>query len=161
MKTLKRFIFAVCVLVLFFWPSKIMPSKALGASPQGVSHEMQSVPEMIAEIAPRFNQDAFLIGKIAYCESHYENVVHDGGYGKGVTGIHANTFARWLPLYEKDQGESLDYDSTYDQLKMMAWAFSKGDEYRNQWTTYVAYMNGGTYSFYSRLLKGHYTVHCK
>lgn len=129
--------------------------------PAVVSYEKMTVDEMISGTAPRWKQDPALISKISYCESHHLVAVHDGGYGKGVTGIHANTFERWLSAYKKENGETLNYDSTYDQLKMMAWAFSKGDSYRNQWTTYVAYTNGGTYSFYSKLLKGHFTVHCK
>lgn len=121
----------------------------------------KTIEEMILEIAPRFEQDPALISKISWCESKHKEVVHDGGHGLGVTGIHKRTFQGWLPKYEAEEGETLNYESSYDQLKMMSWAFSKGNSYRNQWTTYVAYMNGGTYSFYSRLLKGHFTVRCK
>jgi|SRR6187551_677047 len=120
-----------------------------------------TVQEMIQEIAPKFGQDPELIAKISYCESHFKDVIHDGGHGKGVTGIHKKTFDYWLIAYTKETGETLNYDSSYDQIKMMSWAFSKGDKYRNQWSTYVAYMEGGTYSFYSNLLEGHYTVYCK
>src|SRR5205085_2543394 len=109
-----------------------------------------TIEEMILDVAPRFNQDPALISKISYCESKHKVVDHDGGYGKGVTGIHKRTFEGWLPAYRKDTGETLDYGSSYDQLKMMSWAFSKGNAYRNQWTTYVAFTKGGTYSFYSK-----------
>jgi len=121
----------------------------------------RSVPEMIEELAPRFGQDPQLIKKISWCESGHKIKIHDGGYGVGVTGIHRATFAGWLSIYQKEISETLNYNSTYDQLKMMSWAFSKGKSYRNQWTSYVAYTNGGTYSFFSQLLQKHFTVVCK
>lgn len=121
----------------------------------------ETVDEIIEDIAPRFGQDPKLISKISYCESKHKVVSHDGGRAVNVTGIHNTTFDSWLKTYEKEQGETLDKHSTYDQIKMMSWAFSKGDKYRNQWTTYVAYTNGGTYTFYSRLLKGTFTARCK
>jgi len=120
-----------------------------------------SVSEIIDEVSPMFDQDPALIYKISYCESNHKDEVHDGGYGKGVTGIHKRTFNLWLINYKKETGETLNYDSSYDQLKMMSWAFSKGESYRRQWSTYVAYKNGGVYAFYSRLLKKNFTVRCK
>lgn len=120
-----------------------------------------SVKEMIDYIAPQYNQDAKLINKISYCESRHQlNVVHDGGYGKGVTGIHRATFDGWNIMFEKEFGFKLNYDSPFDQLTMMSYVFEKGDSYRNQWTTYVAYVNGGIYFFYSNLLKNYFTVRC-
>lgn len=120
-----------------------------------------TVEEMISVIAPVFKQDPALISKISYCESHHKVVSHDGGLGINITGIHNATFYGWLPKYEKDTGETLNIESNYDQIKMMSWAFSKGDSYRNQWTTYVAYKNGGRYAFYSKLLKNNFVVNCK
>lgn len=120
-----------------------------------------TVEQMINTLAPKYGQDPKLISKISYCESKHKVASHDGGRALNITGIHDTTFKGWLRLYEKEQGETLDKNSTYDQIKMMSWAFSKGESYRRQWTTYVAYKNGGTYSFYSKLLKGHYTAKCK
>lgn len=121
-----------------------------------------TIPQIIEEVSPIFGQDPKLISKVAYCESHFKVVDHDGGYGMGVTGIHRATFNSWLIKYKKESnGETLNYNSSYDQLKMMAWAFSKGDSYRNQWTTYVAIQKGGSYSFYSKLLQKNFTVRCK
>ena len=165
MKTLKIILLILAFLALFLIPKKSTSTQAMVSedplSATVVIPKVQTIEEMILEIAPRFEQDPALISKISYCESKHKEVVHDGGYGLGVTGIHKKTFEGWLPLYQKEQGETLNYASSYDQLKMMSWAFSKGDSYRNQWTTYVAYKKGGTYSFYSRLLKGNFTVRCK
>jgi hypothetical protein len=141
----------------------IKESIVLELTPEQVLKEKRdkmTIPQIIEEVAPMFNQDPKLISKIAYCESKFKNVVHDGGHGKGVTGIHKKTFDFWLVKYKKENNESLDYNSSYDQLKMMAFAFSKGDSYRNQWSTYRSYRNGGTYSFYSNLLKKNFTVKC-
>ena|SRR3990167_9913691 len=133
-------------------------SKANYIAPQ--APPTRDVKSMIQEISPRFNQSPTLISKIMWCESNHKVALHDNGAGKGVTGIHKNTFRGWLPLYEKEWSETLRYDSSYDQIKMMSWAFSKGNSYRNQWTSYVAYTNGGTYAFYSKLLKKDFVVKC-
>lgn len=122
----------------------------------------KSIVEIIDEVAPLFGQDPALISKISYCESkHNKNAIHDGGYGKGVAGFHKSTFNRYNKMYFKEYGEWLNYDSSYDQLKLMSYAFSKGEASRLEWTTYRAYKNGGTYSFYSKLLKRYFTVICK
>lgn len=162
MKTLKILLLGLIAFFLLLIPCLSSGSqKPEEAKTIVVTKTVSTVQDMIDEIAPKFGQEPKLISKISYCESMHRVVVHDGGYGKGVTGIHRKTFEGWLPLYQKEMHETLNYDSTYDQVKMMAWAFSKGDSYRNQWSTYVAYKKGGVYSFYSKLLKGHYTVYCK
>jgi len=121
----------------------------------------KTVDEMIFEIAPLFNQDPFLIKKIIYCESSGKISSHDGGRGTNITGIHDTTFDYWLKEYTKETGETLNKDSSYDQIKMMSFAFSLGEDYRRQWTTYRAYINGGTYTFYSSLMGRTYTSTCK
>lgn len=64
------------------------------------------------------------------CESGGRNVYGDGGHAKGV-------FQYWQPTWDafsKELGEKLDRDSTYDQIKLTAYAFSKG--YQKHWTCY-------------------------
>jgi len=162
-----RVLIAIAVLLILFIPvTSRSTTKAEQTSDEQplVADEIpkqKTVEEMIQDIAPMFGQDPKLISKISWCESKHEVLPHDGGRAVNVTGIHDTTFKGWLPKYQKERNENLNIDSTYDQLKMMSWAFSKGESYRTQWTTYVAYTNGGTYSFYSRLLKGHYTARCK
>lgn len=160
---------ALAVIGLFFTPkldfSTIPPKPIIVTSAEPVpvpvvSYESMSVKEMIRLIAPRFSQNATVISKITWCESGHKVVSHDHGAGLGVTGIHKATFNGWLPKYVAEQGETLNYASTYDQLKMMAWAFSKGSSYRNQWTTYVAYSHGGSYTFYPDIPEKTFTVNC-
>lgn len=118
-----------------------------------------SVVELINYVAPMYGQDPELIGKITWCESGNIVASHDGGQGKNVTGLHDETFDVFLPAYIKKYGETLDKKSTFDQLKMMSFIFSLGEKERRLWTTYVAYKNGGSYTF---PYKGKpYTAHCK
>lgn len=154
---LKSFVLCVAVFSTFFATT----TKAMAPIEVKQPCGERSYDEMVVCAATQFNQSPELISKITWCESHHKVKSHDNGRGFNVTGIHNKTFDGWLPMYEKEVGETLNKDSTYDQLKLMSWAFSKGPEYRNQWSTYVAYTKGGTYSFYSRLLKAHFTVYCK
>jgi len=149
------FLVILCVAYLF-----CLYSRADGQE-LPVNQNTLSVNAMIEEIAPKFGQDPKLISKITWCESQHKVANHDGGRGINITGIHDKTFKSWLPMYEKEMGETLDIKSSYDQLKLMSYVFSKGESYRRQWTTYVAYINGGTYTFYSKLLNGKFTAKCK
>jgi hypothetical protein len=121
--------------------------------------DAMTIEEAINYIAPQYGQDPALIYKITHCESrHVLEADHDGGHGKGVTGFHKRTFEDWKVKLGRPE---LRYESNFDQITLMSLAFSKGEDYRRAWTTYRAHKNGGTYSFYSNLLKGHYTVVCK
>lgn len=135
-----------------------MAMQAKDALQEEINH--MTVPEMIDYIAPKFGVDPALIKNISWCESFHEIKNHDGGRAKNVTGIWDSTFDGWLPLYEKEIGETLNRDSQFDQLKMMSFVFSKGDEYRNKWTTYRAYMNGGKITLWSNYYNKQITVVC-
>lgn len=118
-----------------------------------------TVAELIDYVAPLYGQEATLIGKITWCESGNKIRSHDGGKGLNITGIHDETFADYLPLYEARYHETLNTASTLDQLKMMSFMFSLGEKERRLWTTYVAYKNGGQYTFpYNGKL---FTARCK
>jgi hypothetical protein len=124
-----------------------------------------SIPELIDYIAPQFGQPTKAIKTIVCSESNFLVLPHDGGRAVNVTGIWDTTFDGWLPQYEKEMGETLNKKSTFDQIKMMSWAFSKGDSYRYQWSTYYAYVNGGQARIWSRYYNRHFNIvipnHCK
>lgn len=155
-RLLRVSIIVIITLIFIFLPTLHTDSKTTEVV---IEEPEPTLEQIIYQIAPKFNQDPALIEKIIYCESGGEIKSHDGGRGTNITGIHNTTFNYWLPKYEASQNETLNIDSTYDQIKMMSWAFSQG--YANQWTTYVAYTSGGTYTFYSSLMGRMYTARCK
>lgn len=114
-------------------------------SPVVVDVNKMSYKEMAYYASKEFNQDGWLIYNVCKAESHFdEKADHDGGLGKGVCGIHRTTFAYWEQIFDVD----LDYNSSYDQIKMTALAFSKGVLYRNQWSTYRRYVAYGVFNKY-------------
>lgn len=117
-----------------------------------------TVPELIDYFAVQYNQDPNLLKKIASCESGFtKDKVGDKGLAFSVFQFHKPTFDRW----SKEMGQELDYGNYIDHVRLAAWAFSRGETYRDDWTTYVAYKHGGSYSFYSSLLHRSYTVYCR
>lgn len=63
------------------------------------------------------------------CESGYRlHVYGDGGRAYSLMQFHKPTFE----AFSKELGETLDYYSPHDQIKLGAWAFAKG--YQKHWT---------------------------
>lgn len=109
----------------------------------------------IAFYANVYGSSASDLLTVAECESHFRQAtVSDLGMSIGIFQIQGPTWVR----FTREMGEKLDRNSSLDQAKVASWAFAnnKGTE----WTTYVALKNGGTYSFYSKQLKKHFTVRC-
>ena len=104
------------------------------------------------------DQDKIELKKVGWCESNL-GVIKIGDKGL-AHGLYQYLKGTWLKA-EKLIGEDLNIDSIYDQAKMTAFLWVNYPEWKTQWTTYVAYKNGGTYSFHSRVLDGDYTVVCK
>ena len=115
-----------------------------------------SIDEQIDHYATLYGVDNSLIKKIVQCESNYKTTaIGDGGRARGLLQYHQGSFER----HEKLFGEDLDYHSSHDQIKLGTFAISKG--MGREWTSYRAIMNGGEYSFYSKLLQKNFTVRCK
>lgn len=115
-----------------------------------------SINEQINYFADKYGVDSSLMKKIVQCESHGNvEALGDGKRAYGILQYHLASFQR----HEELLGEDLDYYSSLDQLKLGTWAISQG--YGREWTSYRAIKNGGTYSFYSKLLKKSFTVTCK
>lgn len=114
------------------------------------------LPDIVRYFADQYDFSPEVLLKVMECESHGDqSVLGDGGRAVGIYQIHQETWNR----FTKGMGETLDRDSAFDQAKVAAYAFSHG--HANEWTTFRAIMNGGTYSFYSKLLQKHFTVVCK
>ena len=123
--------------------------------------------EYIVEYSKQFNTDPNLLLKIARCESQFDPLTKgdykDGQYlAIGLYQYHAGMWDDSEKLYRKDvYDEDLDRNSYQDQAKLTAFIFAEHPNLRTKWTSYVAYANGGTYKFYSKLLGKNYTVVCK
>lgn len=105
------------------------------------TERVMTIPEIITEMAQTYSVNEGMLSEIIFCESSFnQNAYHDSGQGTGVTGFHRTTFSGWA----KDFGLDLNYNSTYDQVKLMAIAFTKGEEYRDDWTSYRRYVQYGT-----------------
>lgn len=149
---------AFLLLFLISLFSSVLFSKPLFAqTPANVSSKEYSVTQLIAYFSDKYGanyNDLYSTGK---CESGLNpSVIGDNNLAHGVFQIHEETFNRW----SSEMKEDLDYNSAYDQIKISAWAFAKGEKYRRSWTMYRALKNGGVYSFHSKLLKKDFTVHC-
>ena len=95
-----------------------------------------SIPELVEYLAPKYGCNASEVKRIVFLESsNNPNAVHDGGLGKGATGFHKKTFEGWAKQFNME----LNYESNFDQLKLMCIAFTKGDSYKDDWTTWTRF----------------------
>ena len=116
-----------------------------------------TLKEVAQKFRAQYGVDYNLINSVIECESHWNpKAKGDNGRALNLAQFHKGTFENW----EKQYGEDLNWNSAHDQIKLMAWAFSKGEQYRDDWTTYTAIKRGGTYTFYSKLLQKWFTVKC-
>lgn len=110
--------------------------------------------------AKLYGVDSQIVDRVLDCESDYVHTAKgDGGRSKGIAQIQKPTWDWMEAQYYKEWGEHLDYLSSHDQIKLLAYQISKGNG--NNWTSYRAIKNGGKYSFWSNQMKKHYTVYCK
>lgn len=117
--------------------------------------------DYIRTYAKEFGVDSELLYDVMMCESSGKKVVGDGGRSYNEFQWQKETWNLYEKMYSQEFGETkFDIHSLHDQSKLTAYAFSKGESARNMWTAYRAIKNGGTYFFYSRQLKAHYTVKC-
>jgi len=150
----------IILTVLLCLPLLTLQAKTINApilTVQEYSVQEYSVQELAKYFADYYGADYKEFYSTGWCESGWNPEAQgDEKRANNVLQIHEPTFNQWA----KEMGEELDYNSTYDHIKVGAWAFSQGESYRRAWTAYRALKNGGTYSFYSKLLNKHYTVHC-
>ena len=107
-----------------------------------------------------YGVDSKIVNKVLDCESDYNHEAKgDGGHSKGIAQIQKPTWDWMEQEYFKEWGEHLDYQSSHDQIKLLAYQISKGEGHN--WTTYVAIEHGGVYKFWSSQNGKHYTIYCK
>lgn len=133
--------------------------KAEANTVQIVEAKELSDKEYIKLYAKEFGVDSELLYDVMMWESSGKKVVGDGGRSFHEFQWQKPTWELYQKMYSQEFGETkFDINSLHDQIKLTAYAFSKGEPARNMWTVYRAIKNGGTYSFYSTQLKKHYTV---
>lgn len=147
---LKTFIIVLAIVFLSY-----NPNASIAQAPNRGTN--QYTPKELAEhYASISHGESRYTSAVIRCESQYnEKARGDGNRAWGVAQFHKPTFERLSKL----MGEELDYNSYYDQTKLLAWSLDNG--YGSNWTAYRAIKNGGTYSFYSKLLGKHYTSVCR
>lgn len=121
--------------------------------------EKQPIESIVGIYADMYGVDPNIGIAVMKCESKAkQSTIGDNGNAKGVFQYWDDTWKRHYREFYKLTGIELSKDSPADNARLAMWAFSTGKA--DEWTTYRAITNGGTYSFYSRQLKGHFTVKC-
>lgn len=125
--------------------------------------------DLIIKYAAIYEADKTELIKVGSCESHlgklkggdYKNGVY---LARGLFMYHKGTWNKAVSLFKKEMNQPdriFSIDSIEDQAEVTAFIWAKHPDWKKQWSTYVAYKNGGTYSFYSRVLEKYFTVTCK
>lgn len=114
----------------------------------------------ITHFSKIYGVDEKIVAKVVECESGGDHTANgDGGRSKGIAQFQKPTWDWMSKQYFDEYNEKLNYKSSFDNVKLLAYQISKGNG--NNWTSYVAIKKGGTYSFYSKQLNKHFTVKCK
>src|SRR3990167_512271 len=147
--------FAKITIVLFLVCSLFLLNPQSTTSAELTIQE-QSTQNQVEFFSQLNGVDPKLISKVIECESQWkENAVGDGNRAYGLFQYHKASFKNHAKLY----GEELDYYSSFDQIKLGTWAIANG--MGREWTSFRAIKNGGTYSFYSKLLQKNFVAKCK
>lgn len=90
----------------------------------------ETVEEWIDYYAKEYGASATELKKVAWCESGYKVTIYgDGGRAFFVFQFHKPTFTSW----SSRMGKSLDYNNFQHHIKLAAWAFAQGNEYKDDW----------------------------
>ena len=139
----KLLVFAVVLISCFQRTAQATAPEPIINEPVTVqdTERFMTIPEVIHEMSTTYGVNEKMLSEVIFCESSFrQGVSHDGGQGVGVTGFHRDTFDDW----NKRFGLDLNYYSSYDQVKLMAIAFTKGENYRDDWSSYRRYVTYGT-----------------
>jgi soluble lytic murein transglycosylase-like protein len=96
--------------------------------------EQYSHKELVEYFATLYGANTAQLEAVIKCESNWRPTVYgDGGHAYGLLQFHKPTFDRWA----KQMGEELDYYSAYDSIKLGAWAFAQGANFKDDWTCWT------------------------
>lgn len=117
----------------------------------------EDIITLIGLYAEKYGVDKDVLIKMAECESNFKQDTH--GDKNNAFGLYQFWKETWHRHSMKYFGYELDRQSIVDQIMLASAAISGGDG--NEWTTYRAIKNGGSYTFYYKLEKRYVTVYCK
>lgn len=148
------------IFALIFLPIENAKAEAPDST---IKVEEMTIPETIAYYSIIYNTDARITTAVAKCESQFnpdtQGDYKDGKYlAQGLFQYHNETWYRHYKEFNKETGITLVKGVPQDDVQLGVWAIANGKG--NEWSTYTSLKNGGTYSFYSKLLGRHYTVKC-
>lgn len=128
--------------------------------PTIVELKQYTVTALLEHFAKEYRTDPIPLLKVGECESGYNEKAHNktdpNGGSKSYMQFQSTTFYG----YAKKIGiQNPNIWNKIQVAQVAAYMFSIGEG--NQWTTYRAYMNGGSYSFYYKPLGKTITVYCR
>lgn len=131
---------------------------AKAEAPEMTVQEM-TIEGAIAHFSEVYGVDPKISIAVARCESNFNpNVIGDGGRAKGIYQYHNETWYRHYKEFNKETGITLVKGEPKDDAQLAIWAIANGKG--SEWSSLRAIRNGGTYSFYSKLLEKNFTVKC-
>lgn len=114
---------------------------------------------LLGYFARQYEIDPVPLVKTAWCESHWDmnkhNTLDPNGGSIGGLQFQIKTFYSYA---EKAGIKNPDIHNKVHQAKTGAYMFSIGQA--KQWTTWMAYTNGGSYTFWYAPIDDYYTVYC-
>ena len=122
-------------MVLVFFTAAWLPVKA-----QAPTITRPSIPSdvkgMITYYAEQYGAPENELLTVAKCESGFNpKAVGDKGSARNVFQFHKDTFL----TYASWMGETLNYDSAHDQIKLASWIFIHHPKERRAWTCFTKF----------------------
>jgi hypothetical protein len=114
---------------------------------------------LLRYFALRYETDPIPLLKTAWCESKHQmnrhNTTDPNGGSKGGLQFQQRTFDTYAKRIDI---QNPDIWNKVHQAETGAYMFSIGEA--KQWTTYMAIVNGGSYTFWYAPINDYYTVYC-
>lgn len=133
---MKKYIW-ITVWIAFLLAIILIPT-AHAEAPSPTISEMTSA-QLIEHYSELYGSSSNELEKVMACESGgNQKAIGDNGHSKGVYQYWEGTFNE----FSKELGQKMDYNSSMDQIQLTAWAFSKGTDYKNNWTCYRWLVHG-------------------
>lgn len=120
-------------------------------------YSQEDIINLIKLYSEKYQVDKNVLIKMAECESNFKQNTY--GDKNNAFGLYQFWNETWHRHSIKYFGHELDKNSVVDQIMLASAAISGGDG--NEWTSYRAIKNGGSYTFYYKLEKRYVTVYCK